>query len=145
MVFKAQLSGAKFYAFSYFWPPFFAVVWLAFCPLSVLRFHIPLVSLLCLCLVRRLVWFGRFPVVVLWCCVCVLAFEGCCLCLLCCSVRFSCFVWIASPSVGPLGLSGPVSLLLVPLRVSGWTMRRSYTSSLLRPLNLQTAIYALIN
>ena len=26
-----------------------------------------------------------------------------------------------------------------------WTMRRSYTSSLLRPLNLQTAMYALIN
>ena len=26
-----------------------------------------------------------------------------------------------------------------------WTMRRSYTNSLLRPLNLQTAMYALIN
>ena len=26
-----------------------------------------------------------------------------------------------------------------------WTMRRSYTSSLLRPLNLQTAMYALIS
>ena len=30
-----------------FWPPFFAVVGLAFCPLSALRFHFPLVSGLC--------------------------------------------------------------------------------------------------
>ena len=56
-----------------FRPPFFAVVWLAFSPLSVLLLYFPLVSglcvgarvnrpalligLLCLCLVRRL-WFG---------------------------------------------------------------------------------------
>ena len=29
--------------------------------------------------------------------------------------------------------------------VTDWTMRRSFTSSLLRPLNLQTAMYALIS
>ena len=29
--------------------------------------------------------------------------------------------------------------------VTDWTMRRSFTSSLLRPLNLQTALYALIS
>ena len=29
--------------------------------------------------------------------------------------------------------------------VTDWTMRRSFTSSLLRPLNLQTARYALIS
>ena len=77
------------------------------------------------------VWFGRFPVVVLWCCVCVLAFGGCWLCLpllfcaffLCCLglLRIGSFppgsvppLVLPAPSVGPLGLSGPVSFLLVP-------------------------------
>ena len=90
-------SLIHFVPFSFdFWPPFFAVVWLAFCPLSVLRFRFPIpgsvlgpvsIGLLCLsaCSVcpgaSVVVWLVCFPVGVLWCCGCVLAFGGCCLCL----------------------------------------------------------------
>ena len=76
--------------------------------------------------------FGRFPVFVWWCCVCDLAFGGCCLCLPLLFCAFFLFVVgllriglfppgsvpplvLPASSVGPLGLSGPVSFLLVPL------------------------------
>ena len=38
-----------------------------------------------------------------------------------------------------------LSLVCCDFVTAYWTMRRSYTSSLLRPLNSQTAMYALIN
>ena len=65
------------------------------------------------------VWFGRFPVVVLWCCVCDLLFGGCCLCLplLFCVFFLFCLGCFGSVpcSVPSLVLPAPSVGLLVPV------------------------------
>ena len=110
-----RLFHPLFFSFD-FRPPFSAVVWLAFSPLSAVL----LVSGLCVgARVNRpglliglpvpgaSIVVRFFPVFVLWCCVCDLAFGGCCLCLpllFCACLLFvwgcfglACFLLAASP------------------------------------------------
>ena len=58
---------------------------------------------------------------------------------LCLAVLF----WVAVFCFVLVGLFWFLFLACCDFVTDYWTMRRSYTSSLLRPLNLQTAMYAL--